>query len=92
MAEGSELTFTTGHGRGAGGVTFAKHADGVCLFSCGVNGEVAVRDATTGAVQTKHAASGEGANAALLCIAASPGGGQVATADKGQFVKASFIA
>ncbi len=88
MAE-SELKFTAGHGRGAGGVVFAKRADsGFCLVTCGADGKVAVRDAATAGVQTSHAAGGPDSNSPLLSIAASPAGGQVATGGQDQFIKA----
>lgn len=82
-----ELKFEAGHGRGAGGIAFSKHADGVCLVSCGADGQVAVRDPVTAAVQKLHAASDPDSATPLLCLAASPAGGQVATGGKDQIVK-----
>lgn len=86
----AELSFEhPGHGAGAGGVAFVKHADGVCLVSCGADGQVAVRDAATAAVRKSHAAGGPDSVSPLLCLAASPSGGQVATGGKDQLIKAS---
>ena len=84
---GTALKFEPGHGRGAGGIAFAKHGDGVCLVSCGSDGQVAVRDPLTAAVQKSHAAGGPDSTSPLMCLAASMSGGQVATGGKDQIVK-----
>jgi WD40 repeat protein len=84
---GATLKFEPGHGRGVGGIAFAKHGDGICLVSCGSDGKVAVRNPLTVAVQKSHAAGGPDSTSPLMCLAASPSGGQVATGGKDQIVK-----
>jgi WD40 repeat protein len=81
------LKFEAGHGQGAGGIAFAKLGDGVFLVTCGFDGLVAVRDPLTAAVQKSHAAGGPDSSSPLMCLAASPSGGQVATGGKDQIVK-----
>jgi WD40 repeat protein len=81
------LKFEAGHSQGGGGIAFAKHGGGVCLVTCGFDGLVAVRDPLTAAVQKSHAAGGPDNSSPLMCLAASPAGGQVATGGKDQIVK-----
>lgn len=86
-AASQQLAFLPGHGVGAGGCAFAAHPEGVCLLTGGADGLICERDATSGAVVTERKLAGDGAASAVLALAASRTGGQIATGEKNGYVK-----